>query len=230
VWFRQRPRHEEHQRQPALRQHLFRCRRLRQYQRVDTRPAMLPPPPRRSGPRVFERPQNAVREGSHYCSESGLYLPYFRRYATFPIQGRNCYYTLQRTPLGLWRPLLGCIPQYRSDLPLRNQAQFDIVDELVDSATAAGARELLGGNPDREAPGFFYPPTLVADIDPGNPLVVEEQFDPALPIVMYSTVDEAIQLANGLETGLGSSVWGTDRDATIRVAARLEAGTTWTNG
>src|SRR5699024_12069212 len=103
-------------------------------------------------------------------------------------------------------PLLGCIPQYRSDLPLRNQAQFDIVDELVDSATAAGARELLGGNPDREAPGFFYPTTLVADIDPGYSLVVEEQFDPALPIVMYSTVDEANHLPYDLQTGLESFV------------------------
>src|SRR5699024_7373345 len=106
---------------------------------------------------------------------------------------------------------------------------FDVVAELVAPATGARARELLGGNPAREAPRFFYPTPLAADIDPGNLLVVEEQFDPALPIVMYSTVDAAIQLANGLETGLGSSVWGTDCAATLRVTFRLEAGTTWIN-
>src|SRR5699024_12746457 len=85
-------------------------------------------------------------------------------------------------------------------------------------------------SPVAEPPGVYHGTTMVAASEPGNPLVVEEQSDPALPIVMYSTVDEAIQLANGLETGRGSSVWGTDRDATIRVAARLEAATTCTNG
>ncbi|WP_036381906.1 aldehyde dehydrogenase family protein [Micrococcus luteus] len=114
--------------------------------------------------------------------------------------------------------------------PLQNKAQFDIVDGLVEEAKASGARVLLGGNPDREAAGYFYPATLVADIDPQNALVVEEQFGPALPIIKYSTLDEAIDAANSLDVGLGSSVWSTDRDAAIEVAARLEAGTTWING
>lgn len=113
--------------------------------------------------------------------------------------------------------------------PLQNEAQFDIVDGLVESAKNAGARILLGGDPDRDATGYFYPTTLVADIDPQNPLVVEEQFGPALPLVKYSDVDEAVRMANSLETGLGSSVWGTDRNAAAAVAARLEAGTTWIN-
>ncbi len=50
---------------------------------------------------------------------------------------------------------------------------------------------LTGGDPDTDAPGHFYPLTLVADIDNDNPLVTEEQFGPALPIIRYTDVDES---------------------------------------
>ncbi|WP_017793528.1 aldehyde dehydrogenase family protein [Leucobacter salsicius] len=113
--------------------------------------------------------------------------------------------------------------------PLQNRPQFDIVDRLVESAKASGARVVLGGDPDREAAGNFYPTTLVADIDPQQDLVLEEQFGPALPIIRYTDVDEAVRLANALEVGLGASVWSADRDAARKVAARLEAGTVWIN-
>ncbi|WP_125100022.1 aldehyde dehydrogenase family protein [Leucobacter chromiireducens] len=113
--------------------------------------------------------------------------------------------------------------------PLQNRAQFDVVDRLVESAKASGARVVLGGNPDREAVGNFYPATLIADIDPHQELVLEEQFGPALPIIRYSDVDEAVRLANELEVGLGSSVWSSDRAQALAVAARLQAGTTWIN-
>ncbi|UOQ89933.1 aldehyde dehydrogenase family protein [Agromyces endophyticus] len=113
--------------------------------------------------------------------------------------------------------------------PLQNGMQFGVVDRLVEAAKASGARVLVGGEPDREQPGHFYPTTLVADIDPQNPLVVEEQFGPALPIIRYSDVDEAVRLANDVEVGLGASVWSGDRDRAREIAARLEAGTVWIN-
>ncbi|UVJ39153.1 aldehyde dehydrogenase family protein [Arthrobacter sp. CJ23] len=113
--------------------------------------------------------------------------------------------------------------------PLQNRQQYDIVTRLVDAARDSGARILLGGNPDTGQPGHFYPTTLVADIDNTNPLVTEEQFGPALPIIRYSTIDEAIALANGLDVGLGASVWSSDTAAARKVAARLEAGTVWIN-
>ena len=80
-----------------------------------------------------------------------------------------------------------------------------------------------------EASVYFYPFTLVSDIDPDNPLVVEEQFGPALPIIAYDDLDQAIEWANSLDVGLGSSVWSADRQKALDVAARLEAGTTWIN-
>jgi phenylacetaldehyde dehydrogenase len=113
--------------------------------------------------------------------------------------------------------------------PLQNRQQYDIVAKLVDAARDSGARILLGGNPDDGQPGYFYPTTLVADIDNDNPLVAEEQFGPALPIIRYSTVDEAVTKANALDVGLGASVWSSNLDAARGVAARLEAGTVWIN-
>jgi acyl-CoA reductase-like NAD-dependent aldehyde dehydrogenase len=113
--------------------------------------------------------------------------------------------------------------------PLQNKQQFDIVDRLVEAAKDSGARVLLGGNPEAGQPGYFYPTTLVADIDNDNPLVAEEQFGPALPIIRYSSVDEAVAMANALDVGLGASVWSADLDAARSVAARLQAGTVWIN-
>lgn len=113
--------------------------------------------------------------------------------------------------------------------PLQNEMQFNIVDRLVESAKSSGARVVMGGEPDREATGYFYPTTLIADIDPHNDLVVEEQFGPALPIIRYTDLDEAIRLANELDAGLGGSVWSSNRERAREVAARIEAGTVWIN-
>lgn len=113
--------------------------------------------------------------------------------------------------------------------PLQNKAQWEVVDRLVTAAKDSGARVLIGGDPDPDAPGYFYPTTLVADIDPQNPLVLEEQFGPALPIIKYTDLDQAIEWANSLTEALGSSVWSSDPDRAEEVAARLVAGSTWIN-
>lgn len=129
----------------------------------------------------------------------------------------------QTTPMGVGlseENLLG---------PLQNKAQFDIVSDLVQSARDSGARILTGGQAPAEKPGYFYPVTLVADIDNDNPLVSEEQFGPALPIIRYQTVEQAIEWSNSLEAGLGSSVWSSNRERALEVASKLEAGTTWIN-
>ena len=113
--------------------------------------------------------------------------------------------------------------------PLQNKAQYDIVAELVQAATDSGARVLTGANPVAGQPGFFYPTTLIADIENENPLVAQEQFGPALPIIKYSSVDEAVAMANGLEVGLGASVWSSNLVTARKVAARIQAGTVWIN-
>lgn len=113
--------------------------------------------------------------------------------------------------------------------PLQNRAQYEEVNRLVESAKTSGARVVMGGNPDHDAVGNFYPTTIIADIDPHNDLVAEEQFGPALPIIRYTELDEALRLANELDYGLGASVWSADLEKAKQVAARMEAGTVWIN-
>ncbi|MUL43714.1 aldehyde dehydrogenase family protein [Streptomonospora sp. PA3] len=128
-----------------------------------------------------------------------------------------------RTPMGPGtdeKSLLG---------PLTTAAQFGIVDDLVEQAKAAGGRLVTGGDPDRDAAGNFYPTTLVTGLGDEAPLVAQEQFGPALPIVAYSDLDAAIAQANALDVGLGASVWSGDAERAKQVAARIEAGTVWIN-
>lgn len=113
--------------------------------------------------------------------------------------------------------------------PLQNRQQYEIVARLVDAARDSGATILAGGDP-VEGPGNFYPATIVSDIDADNALVVEEQFGPALPLIRYSSIDQAVEWVNSLEVGLGASVWSADRDRALAVARRVEAGTVWING
>jgi acyl-CoA reductase-like NAD-dependent aldehyde dehydrogenase len=112
--------------------------------------------------------------------------------------------------------------------PVQNRKQFDIVSSFVDEARSKGGRVLLGGNP-QGGNGYFYPVTLVADVDHGCRLVDEEQFGPALPIIRYHDVAEAIAKANDNASGLGGSVWGSDHDGAREVASQLECGSVWIN-
>lgn len=109
--------------------------------------------------------------------------------------------------------------------PVQNKMQFDKVSRLVDSARQNG-RVLLGGSPGE---GLFYPATIIADLDNGDPLVDEEQFGPALPIIKYSDVDEAIKSANDSKNGLGGSVWSKDIDKAREIALKMECGSVWIN-
>ncbi|MEM6264463.1 MAG: aldehyde dehydrogenase family protein [Bacteroidota bacterium] len=112
--------------------------------------------------------------------------------------------------------------------PVQNKMQFDKVNDLVEDAKATGATIIRGGAP-MDGPGYFYPITLVGDIDNGSRLVDEEQFGPVLPIIKYKDIEEAIQKANDTPTGLGGSVWGDDTVEAAKVASRIESGTVWIN-
>jgi acyl-CoA reductase-like NAD-dependent aldehyde dehydrogenase len=112
--------------------------------------------------------------------------------------------------------------------PINNRAQFERVCELVEDAKAAGARIVTGGEPlDRE--GFFYAPTVVADVAEGVRLVDEEQFGPALPVMPFRDVDEALERANATHFGLGGSIWTSDVERGADLARRLDCGTGWVN-
>jgi acyl-CoA reductase-like NAD-dependent aldehyde dehydrogenase len=112
--------------------------------------------------------------------------------------------------------------------PVQNKRQFEVVSAFVEEAKEKGGRVLIGGDPSG-GPGYFYPITLIADVDHGCRLVDEEQFGPALPIIRYHDVEEAIAKANASSMGLGGSVWGSDLDAAKRIAGQIEAGSVWIN-
>jgi acyl-CoA reductase-like NAD-dependent aldehyde dehydrogenase len=109
--------------------------------------------------------------------------------------------------------------------PVNNRMQFDKVSRLVADGVRQG-RVLLGGAADE---GLFFPITLICDLPADAPLIVEEQFGPALPIIRYSDLDEAIAAANASENGLGGSVWSQDIDRARSIALRLECGSVWIN-
>ncbi|MGO4711239.1 aldehyde dehydrogenase family protein [Bradyrhizobium sp. 2TAF24] len=112
--------------------------------------------------------------------------------------------------------------------PIQNRMQRDKVARLVEAAKTAGGKVLLGGTADKED-SLFFPLTLISDLDNGNPLVDEEQFGPALPIIRYSNIDEVIARANDNPNGLGGSVWSKDTAKAKDIALQLECGSAWIN-
>ena len=109
--------------------------------------------------------------------------------------------------------------------PMQNQMQFDKVCRLVADAKTKG-RVLLGGEPGE---GLFYPPTIIADMEDTDPLVYEEQFGPALPIIKYNDIDDVIEKANDSQWGLGGSVWSRDIEKAREIAIQMETGSVWVN-
>lgn len=109
--------------------------------------------------------------------------------------------------------------------PVQNQMQFDKLSRLVAQAKERG-QVLLGGEPGQ---GLFYPPTIIAGMGADDPLVYEEQFGPALPIIRYTELEDALLQANALDVGLGGSVWSGDIAAAKSVALRMECGSVWVN-
>jgi len=112
--------------------------------------------------------------------------------------------------------------------PINNAPQFERVKELVADAISGGAKAVTGGHP-MDRPGYFFEPTILAGLSDGTRIVDEEQFGPALPVVSYRDLDDAVERANATHFGLSGSVWGTDADRAYEVAGRLECGTAWVN-
>ncbi|MDU9032131.1 aldehyde dehydrogenase family protein [Pseudomonas corrugata] len=112
--------------------------------------------------------------------------------------------------------------------PVQNLEQLELVEALVADARAHGGRVLCGGAR-LDRPGFFYPPTLVADVTDGHRLVDEEQFGPVLPLIAYQDVEDVLRRANASDMGLGGSVWGGNVEQAQALASRLESGVAWVN-
>jgi len=107
--------------------------------------------------------------------------------------------------------------------PLIDQSQRSKVTELVDDAVGRGARPLVGGHA-REGAGYFYDPTVLADVPDDANLLREEIFGPVAPVRAFDDEDEAIAAANATEYGLVAYVYTSNFKRALRVCERLETG------
>jgi succinate-semialdehyde dehydrogenase/glutarate-semialdehyde dehydrogenase len=107
--------------------------------------------------------------------------------------------------------------------PLIDEAARAGVAELVDDAVQRGATVATGGAP-VDGPGWFYPPTVLADVPPGARVLTEEIFGPVAPITTFDTDEEAIAGANDTEYGLVAYVFTRDLDRALRVVEGLDTG------
>ena len=97
----------------------------------------------------------------------------------------------------------------------------------VEESVRAGARLLLGGTVPA-GPGWYYPPTLLADVGPGMPAFDQETFGPLAALARARDEEHALELANQSEFGLGANLW-TAPERGLRLAERLEAGSVFVN-
>lgn len=111
--------------------------------------------------------------------------------------------------------------------PIQNRMQFEKVKGLIEDAAQEG-RVLAGGVP-LDRPGYFIPPTIIADMSEDAPLVREEQFGPVLPVMKFSDIDDVIRQANDSEFGLGGTVWSKDMARGIAIARQIDSGNVWVN-
>jgi succinate-semialdehyde dehydrogenase/glutarate-semialdehyde dehydrogenase len=107
--------------------------------------------------------------------------------------------------------------------PLIDSAAIDKVSELVADAVDAGGSVLTGGEKTGDR-GYFYTPTVLADVPPTAKIFREEIFGPVAPIITFDSDDEGIALANDTEFGLVAYAFTRDLTRAIRVAERLETG------
>jgi len=114
--------------------------------------------------------------------------------------------------------------------PMVSDDQAKIVNELVDDAIENGATKLTGGPTEVEGmTGSFIAPVILTGVTHEMRIMNEEIFGPVLPIVTVDSEEEAIELANDSEFGLGASIWTKDRAKGERMAHQIESGMVWIN-
>ncbi|TNC84580.1 MAG: succinate-semialdehyde dehydrogenase [Alcanivorax sp.] len=107
--------------------------------------------------------------------------------------------------------------------------QIEVIDRLVRNAIQQGARALCGGALRHGGNGQFYPPTILVDVTPDMEIACREVFGPVMLVFKVRNEAEAIEMANGTEFGLHSTVMSNDAQRAERIASQLEAGATCIN-
>ena len=116
--------------------------------------------------------------------------------------------------------------------PLINEKQLHTVDGYVQIGKSEGARLVCGGHPLNEgalASGWFYAPTIFADVDPAMRIAQEEIFGPVVSVIPCRSLDHAIEIGNGVTYGLSSSIYTHDINAAFRAMREMYTGIFYVN-
>ncbi len=113
--------------------------------------------------------------------------------------------------------------------PLAREDLRENLERQVRESEAMGARVLTGGAP-TEGPGFFYQPTVLTDVTTQMPVFTEETFGPVAPIFRVRDADQAVEMANDTQYGLGADLWTGDGEAGVKIARQIESGSVFING
>jgi succinate-semialdehyde dehydrogenase/glutarate-semialdehyde dehydrogenase len=112
--------------------------------------------------------------------------------------------------------------------PIARADLRDNLDRQVRESVAKGAKVLCGGVP-LPGPGFYYAPTVLADVALGMPAADEETFGPVAAVLAARDEEDAVRLANATPYGLAASVWSADAQRALRLVPRIEAGSVFVN-
>jgi aldehyde dehydrogenase (NAD+) len=112
--------------------------------------------------------------------------------------------------------------------PIISERQLRRIDGIVQAALAGGGECLIGGRP-FDGEGYFYQPTMIANVDPSSPAIREEIFGPVLTVEIFGSEEEALALADHPTYGLAAGLYTSDLSRTIRLSRRIQAGTVWVN-
>jgi succinate-semialdehyde dehydrogenase/glutarate-semialdehyde dehydrogenase len=161
----------------------------------------------------FQNNGQSCIAGKRFIIESSCYDWFVRHFAQAASEQRTGDPMSNETQLG---------PCARADL--RDALQRQITDTVVD-----GGRIVTGGHP-IEGHGFFFQPTVVADVEPRMPMFDQETFGPAAAVTRARDYEHAIALANASPFGLGANIWTNNLHRAQEMASMLEAGNVFVNG
>ncbi|MER3390838.1 MAG: aldehyde dehydrogenase family protein [Microcella sp.] len=112
---------------------------------------------------------------------------------------------------------------------LVNDQQLETIERYVREGVAAGATLLTGGSRREGSSELFYEPTIFTEVAPGMSIANDEIFGPVLSVMPFSTIDEAVRIANATDFGLSAGIWSDDITEALTAARDLRAGTIWVN-
>ncbi len=113
--------------------------------------------------------------------------------------------------------------------PIARKELVEEMHEQVDRSVKAGARLVLGGQR-HEGKGFFFPVTMLADVEPGMVVSCQETFGPIAAVIKAKDSEDAVKIANDTEYGLGAAIWSGDVDNAMKMASQIETGQVAING